>query len=400
MKGIKYILFSLILFLMIGSVSAKEITINLFYSETCPHCASEKEFLEAYDQEFDNVTVNYYEVTQNEENSQLLDNVKKTLNVSHNYVPYTVIGEIGLSGFSDNIESQIKHFVEKYQDEEYYDLVSKVKDAGEPITLTDKEETENEEDIDENTVSVPIIGSTTMQDISLPLASIIIGFIDGFNPCAMWILVFLISMLLSVKDKKRRIGLGIIFLIASGIVYMLFMVAWLNIILSTIQISIIQKLIGIVAIVGAAWNIYSYIKTKNSDIGCEVTNENKRKQMMQKVKKYVGEKSFLLAAIGLIGLAFSVNLVEFACSAGWPVVFTEILALHNLSKISYFIYIMIYIIFYMIDDIIIFIIAMITLEVTGISNKYNKYSHLIGGILMLIIGLLMIFKPSILMLNF
>ena len=121
---------------------------------------------------------------------------------------------------------------------------------------------------------------------------------------------------------------------------------------------------------------------------------------MIKIKQAVSQNSFVLAAIGLVGLAFSVNLVEFACSAGWPVIFTELLALHNLSKMSYLIYILIYIFFYMIDDIIIFVIAMVTLEVTGISNKYNKYSHLIGGVLMLIIGLLMIFKPNILMLNF
>ena len=80
--------------------------------------------------------------------------------------------------------------------------------------------------------------------------------------------------------------------------------------------------------------------------------------------------------------------------------FTEILALNNLSKLTYLIYILIYILFYMLDDIIIFVIAMITLEVTGISNKYNRYSHLIGGIMMLIIGLLMLLKPEWLMFNF
>ena len=54
----------------------------------------------------------------------------------------------------------------------------------------------------------------------------------------------------------------------------------------------------------------------------------------------------------------------------------------------------------MLDDIIVFMIAVITLKVTGISNKYQKYSHLIGGILMLIIGILMIVKPEWLMFNF
>lgn len=403
MKNIKYILFSLILFLFIGTVSAKEITINLFYSQTCPHCAAEKEFLNEYAKENSNVKLKLYEVTTNEYNANLLANVKGTLNVTHNYVPYTVIGEIGLTGYSDNIKSQIEHFVEKYQTEDYYDLVSVVEEKGEAISLekdNNDDNTEVTEKKTDDTIKLPLLGEVEKNKISLPLVAVVIGFIDGFNPCAMWILIFLISMLLSVKSKKRRIGLGMIFLLSSGLVYLLFMGAWLKVMTSTVQISFVQKIIGIIAIIGAIWNVKGYYDIKNKEIGCSVTNEEDKKKTMIKIKQAVSQNSFVLAAIGLVGLAFSVNLVEFACSAGWPVIFTELLALHNLSKMSYLIYILIYIFFYMIDDIIIFVIAMVTLEVTGISNKYNKYSHLIGGVLMLIIGLLMIFKPNILMLNF
>ena len=104
--------------------------------------------------------------------------------------------------------------------------------------------------------------------------------------------------------------------------------------------------------------------------------------------------------VGIIGLAASVNLIELACSSGLPLVYTQILALNDLSKLQYLIYILIYIFFFLIDDIIIFAIAMKTLEISGISTKYTKYSHLIGGIIMLIISLLMAFKPEWLMFNF
>ena len=110
--------------------------------------------------------------------------------------------------------------------------------------------------------------------------------------------------------------------------------------------------------------------------------------------------AFVLALIGIIGLAISVNLIELACSSGLPLIFTQILALNELNSIQYFLYILLYIIFFLIDDIIIFAIAMKSLKVTGISTKYNKLSHLIGGILMLIIGILMILKPDWLMFNF
>lgn len=395
MKWIKRILFfSILFFSFLPFVNAKEVTIHLFYSKTCPHCAEEKKFLEEYQLENSNVQVVLYEVTENEYHSNLLDMVKQSLNCSNNYVPYTVIGEIGLTGYSENIKSQIIHFVDKYQTEEYQDIVSMVIEKNEVIHLEEEKEEKQE------TTVIPVLGEVNSKNVSLPLVAAIIGFVDGFNPCAMWVLIFLISMLIGSKDKKRMIILGIIFLLTSGLIYLLFMGAWLKIILSTLQINVIKIIIGIVAIIGAIWNLRSFYRSVKKDVGCEVVNNDRRKKLTQKMKKLTTEKSFIIAALGMVSLAISVNLIEFACSAGWPVVFTEILALNNLPKLTYFIYLLIYILFYMIDDIVIFLIAVFTLKVTGISNKYNKYSHLIGGIIMLIIGILMILKPEWLMMNF
>ena len=126
----------------------------------------------------------------------------------------------------------------------------------------------------------------------------------------------------------------------------------------------------------------------------------KRKKIFYKIKKFTHEKSFFIALLGVIALAVSVNLIELACSAGLPVIFTQILAMNNLSGFEYWVYILIYIFFFMIDDLVVFTIAVKTMELSGISTKYSKYSHLIGGILMLLIGLLLIVKPEWLMFNF
>ena len=121
---------------------------------------------------------------------------------------------------------------------------------------------------------------------------------------------------------------------------------------------------------------------------------------MEKIKKITSEKSFLLATLGVMVLAASVNVIELACSAGLPVLFTNVLAMNNTTTIETIIYVLIYILFFLIDDIIVFVIAMCTLNIKAISTRYTKYSHLIGGILMLLIGLLMILKPEWLMFNF
>jgi len=393
---LKKILYGLIIFfLFIVGVNAKEVTVYLFYSDSCPHCREEKEFLSTIE---DKVNIEMYEVTKNQDNSDLLDLVKQSFNCTNNYVPYTVIGEVGLTGYSDTIKSQILHFIDKYEKEDYIDVVSKVKETGEIVDLEEKKEELKEEQYSE--ITVPILGKVDTKKVSLPIISMIIGFVDGFNPCAMWILIFLISMLIGMNDRKRMVTLGLIFLTTSALVYMGIMLSWLEILKKFINESYMQYIIGIVAIIAAIWNLYSYYKSRKKETGCEVVNNNSRKKIINRIKKFTSEKSLILAIIGVIGLAISVNFIEFACSAGWPVIFTNILEMNKLSGLENFIYILIYIIFFLIDDIIIFTIAMFTFNIKAISNKYSKYSHLIGGILMLIIGLLMIFAPNILMFNF
>lgn len=193
--------------------------------------------------------------------------------------------------------------------------------------------------------------------------------------------------------------LGLTFIFFSALVYLFFMMAWLNL-ASTIISTWFKYVIALVAIIGSIINIRSYIKDRKKDAGCQVTSSTKRKKIIYKIQKIVNEKSFILALIGIMALAFSINLIELACSAGLPVLFTQILAINNLSVFEYSLYIFLYLLFFIIDDLVIFIIAMVTLKITGISNKYTKYSHLIGGIIMFIIGILMAFKTDWLMFNF
>ena len=104
--------------------------------------------------------------------------------------------------------------------------------------------------------------------------------------------------------------------------------------------------------------------------------------------------------MGIVLLAASVNIIELLCSLGLPVMFTQILAINEVGKVGQILYSILYVLFFMIDDIIIFVIAMKTLEIKAISNKYGKYSHLIGGLIMIIIGVLMVYRPEWLMFNF
>ncbi len=382
----KKLIFAVFLFFTSINVLAYHTDLYFFYDKDCPHCKSEMEFLDSIKDNYD-ITYHFYEVTNDKDNSKLLKQVKTSFKLSSNYVPFTVIGDNTVTGFSETAKDRILKYLDMCSNYECTDNVFKIQNG---------QEIENKKDNDPK-FNLPFLGEVDVRKTSIPLIAVILGLIDGFNPCAMWVLLFLISVLLNLKDSKRRWILGLTFLITSGLIYLFFMVAWLNVMISMSTVRIIRILIGLFALVFGIYSIYKFLTFK---VGCSVTDKNEKKKIMNRIIKYTKEKSFVLAILGMIFLAMSVNLVELACSVGLPVIFTNILAINDLSVLSYAFNLFIYILFYMMDDIIIFLIAMITLKVTGISNKYTKLSKIIGGVVMILIGILMLFFPSILMFNF
>ena len=422
-KILKFLIVFAVFLLLPVSAKADEkvINIHLFYGNGCPHCAAEEEFLSDYLKDRTDVKLYKYEIWYDSHNQELLSKVQKEMGTTNkNGVPFTVIGKKTIVGYADGVtDEQIKDAINYYLNNDYRDyageITGKVKKAEvKEDTTKDESKTEDKKEnkiekaddtkdsdqTDEN-VTVPVLGKINAKKVSLPILAVVLGFVDGFNPCAMWILIFLITMLFNMKDRKKMWILGLTFILTSGIVYLMFMLAWLNLATFISKISFIRLLIAVIALVVGLINIYKYIDSlKKKDEGCDVVDKKDRKKIMEKIISITHEKKFIIALLGIMVLAASVNIIELMCSIGIPLLFTQILAMNNLSTFSYMIYMFIYIFFFLIDDIVIFVISMVTLKVTGLSTKYTKYSHLIGGIIMLIIGLLLIIKPELLMFNF
>lgn len=393
MKKLKILLFVLIALLPISVIAKEKVNVYLFHSETCSHCQAEIKYLEELEDEYDNLKVHLYEVDKNKENLEMMIKIKEILGINSPNVPFTVIGNYYYIGFTDGIKDGITELIGKFSEEQETNVVKPILEGKEVPDI---------EILNGEIKTINIFGKElNPAKLSLPVLSIILGAIDGFNPCAMWVLIFLISMLFNMKNRKKMWCLGITFLFTSALVYLLFMFTWLEITTTLLtKVSWFKFLIAAVALIGAFVNLRSFYNSVKKGSGCEVVDEKKRKKIFEKIKQITTEKSFILAMIGVIILAASVNVIELACSAGIPVLFTNVLALNNLTKFQLSIYIYIYIFFFLIDDILVFVIAMLTLNIKAISTRYTKYSHLIGGILMLAIGLLMLFKPSWLMFNF
>lgn len=401
MKKIIKLLLIVIMIFSWFNVSAKEkIKLYLFYGDGCPHCAEEESSLLPELEKDEDLEIVKYEVWYDKENSKLLDNVVKVFN-GRSGVPFNVIGDTTIIGYSDSNKNKILRAIDYYKNnsDKYRDVVKKIHD-GEEVTINDTFEKEEKKSDKESTIDVPIFGKFNVKNISLTSAAVLIGLVDGFNPCAMWVLLFLLTSLIGMKNKRRMFILGSIFLLTSGLVYFIIMFSWLNVVVSVTASVIFRILIGLFALGAGIYNINNYCKEKKKDDGCSVVDKKERKNIIGKIKKFTKEKSLFLAILGVMALAVSVNIVELLCSAGLPLVFSELLAINNISGLKAVLYDLIYIFFFMLDDFIIFLIAIKTMDVVGISTKYSKYSHLVGGIIMLLIGLLLLFKPGWLMFNF
>lgn len=397
-KKIYIFLFFLTFIPSVVFASEKDLNIYLFYGDGCPHCAAEEKFLNEYLKKEKNVKLHKYEIWYDKDNAIKYKEVNKILNDNSNSIPYLIIGNNTISGYTEDItDEEIKNTINFYKNKKYKDKV------GIYLGVVDENKYGDENvKYDSKEINIPVLGKVDAKKVSISLSAIVIGLVDGFNPCAMWILIFLISMLLGMKNKKRMWTLGITFLVSSALVYFLFLISWLNLAVFLNKIAYIRVAISMVAIIFGTYNILKFISSvfNKKDDGCEVVNSKNRKKIIKSINKIVKEKSFILALLGIVLLAISVNIIELLCSLGLPVMFSEILAINNISKTWQILYSLLYVFFFLIDDIVVFVVAMKTLQIKAISNKFGKYSHLIGGIIMLIIGLLMVTKPEWLMFNF
>lgn len=244
------------------------------------------------------------------------------------------------------------------------------------------------------TVSLPLVGEIRLAALSLPALAVLLGLADGFNPCAMWALVYLLSLLVTLQDRRKIWLLVGSFVLASGVLYFLFMTAWLNVFLLLGYLRPLTIVIGAGALVIGAMDLRAYVMTRGAPV-CAVGGADLKKRTMGRMERLVAAPLSLASFLGVIALAFTVNVIEFACSAGLPAIFTHTLSLRQLSAPQYYGYILLYDFFFMLDDLLIFSFAAFTLRTT-MASGYARYGKLVGGLVLLGLGLVMLFAPEIL----
>jgi hypothetical protein len=371
----RYLIISLIIlgiaigFTSQGTSSTGEgFEVHFFYLSGCSHCEEQRPFNERLANTYPSIQIVEHDVTTPAEHT-LLDKMLENLGVEYEPAfPITIFGNQVFSWESEEttgraIEEALRQCL-----------------AGRCPPPTSEEP--------KHKIKLPFIGEIVLSDYSLPALAIILGLVDGFNPCAMWVLVYLISLVATLRDRKRIWLICGSFVLASGILYFLFMTAWLNAFLLIGYVKAVTIVIGLVALGGGILQIREVVETKGA-IVCEVTDEESRKKTMTKVQKIVSAPLTWGILVGIIALAFTVNAVEFVCSAAIPAVFTQVLSLSNLSTFQYYAYILLYDVFFMLDDTIIFSTAAFALT-SSLGDRYAKYSRPVGATILIILGLLLL----------
>jgi thiol-disulfide isomerase/thioredoxin len=361
-----------------GAQPRERVDAYLFWGIGCPHCEREIDFLKRLEAEEPRLRVHYLEVTRDAANRRAFAAVVEKLALADPAVPLTLVGDAALVGYGDDETSgaELRRMVG-------YCLASGCPRTNAPQRAIPRE------------VSVPFIGTVVVADLSLPVLTVVMGALDGFNPCAMWVLVFLIGLLVGMQDRVRMWTLGTAFIAGSALVYFLFMAAWLNFLLFMGAVVWVRAGVALVALGGGFYYLREYFR--NPDAACPVTAPQARRRVFESLRKLATESRFWLALLGIVALAFAVNLVELLCSAGIPAVYTQVLALSHLPAWQYYGYLALYILVFMLDDLIVFVVAMKTLQIAGVAAGYSRFSHLAGGVVLLAIGALLLLRPEWLM---
>jgi glutaredoxin len=391
--------------------------IYMFWGDGCPHCEAAKPFLEGLVRSSDQVELRLFEVWYAEENRELFIQMAASHGFEPRSVPTFFIGEQYWEGYLDQIKVQIQAAVNTclqngcpdagagiipgiMADENGIGIVTTPTEIvlpTEPVietVLATGEAIPSEDLPQENTFDLPIIGSIDLSSQSLFISTILISFVDGFNPCSIWVLTMLLTLTLHTGSRKKVLLIGFIFLTVSTAVYGLFIAGLFTMFTVISFVGWVQVAVALVAFFFALVNIKDYFWYKE---GISFTiADDKKPGIFKRMRKLMDAgQSFWGLVGGTVVLAAGVSLVEFSCTAGFPVLWTNLLVSQNVPALTFVLLLLVYMIVYQLDEMGIFLVAVFTMRSSKLEEKHGRILKLIGGVLMLSLALVMLINPHL-----
>lgn len=361
--------------------------VDAYVRPGCPHCADAEEFLERLSSERPGLDVAYHDVTASDEARARLEAISAAHGVGAPGVPSFVIGDALVVGFADATTTGAR-IVGLLEGSSAPEATGPVGDVCEPAVPC-------AEPVGETPVAnvdLPLLGRLDVERLGLPLFTVILGLLDGFNPCATWVLLFLLSLLVRLRSRAKMVAVAGTFVVVSGLVYFAFMAAWLNVFFLLGVSRPIQLAMALLALGIGAVNARDGLAR---DGGFTLSIPDRFKPMVMERSRAASRAESLPRAIaGVAGLAVVVNLVELLCTAGLPALFTSVLAQHDLSRVAHYGYLALYDLAYVADDSLLVGVAVATLSRTRLQERGGRLLKLVSGAVMLALGLVLLLRPS------
>ncbi len=337
--------------------------LQVFVRDGCPHCADAKAFLPTLQQAHPGLQIVYRQVDKDPAARDALMEVSRQAGIWPPGVPTFVYHGQVLAGFGNAEESSLE--LEAL-------LQNRLSESGH--------------------IESGLFGTISVERLGLPLFTLAVGLLDGFNPCAMWVLLFLLSMLIHLNDRLNMSLIAGTFVIVSGLVYYAFMAAWLNIFLAVGLSAPIRITLAVVAMMIGMINIKDFIKP-GAGVSLSIPASAKP-GIYARIRAILQGKSLLLSLTAAASLAIVVNFIELLCTAGLPAIYTAILTQQAVSPEAHYAYLVLYILGYITDDALMVTTAVIALSSSKLTQRTGQWLKLLSGAVMLALGLIMLFKAE------
>ncbi len=369
-------------------------TLHFFWAANCPHCAEAKPFLDDLQSRFPRLRVLEYEIWRQRENFDLLLRLAERHGGGVVSTPAIVLGDRLWFGFDPAIAAAIEQTVERCLLEPCHDPLAEAGavEAPEPPAETPPAPVPVVEKV--APVAVPLLGSLDPESLSLPVFTLVLGLLDSFNPCAFFVLLFLLSLLIHARSRRLMFLVGGTFVFFSGLIYFLFMAAWLNLFLLAGRLPLVTTVAGLVALLVAALNIKDFFFFKQ---GPSLSiPEGAKPRLFERMRGLLAESRLPSVLFGTVVLAVAANSYELLCTAGFPMVYTRVLTLHELPSWQYYAYLLFYNAVYVLPLLTIVVVFTFTLGSRKLSEWQGRVLKLASGMMMLALGTLLLVDPALL----
>lgn len=388
-------------------VKDKQVFIHLhvFYSSTCAHCTKAHAFLADLQKRQAWLKVTSYEVSGTPANMDLYRKTAESINRTAGQVPafffckQLEIGFVSNESTGKRLERALERchdlLQQKLDETPKTDAPKILRFVDGPDDLLPDLDAELDKELsrpEDDTVEVPGYGEINTSEYSLPVLTLVLGGLDAFNPCAFFVLMILLSLMLHSGSRKRMMLVGLVFVVISGLVYFMFMAAWLNLFFMVGHLRIITLVAGLVAVIASLINIKDFFWFK---VGVSLSlPESVKPGLFRRMNALVANGSVLGVLTGTAVLAVATNLYELLCTSGLPLVFTRILTLREMSQTSYYGYLALYNLVYVTPLLMIVLAFALTLSARKLTEYQGRLLKLLSGMMMLALGLLLLIRPA------